>query len=182
VAENGEVEDDHERWHLNHPDVGSNGRLRRRISDGPGEGRCRRRQQVRRAWGRGRGRVNGLPGMMAAPTEGSAWPGTMSRVLCAEASQPAWCVAAPAAQASPVLRAFLGARPVEPCLRLLKEREKARSRHTEKKTKTEVSSDTYSLRTKANRACGEAPRASVPIGAAEGCPAADFGTASASAA
>jgi hypothetical protein len=31
--------------------------------------------------------------------------------------------------------AFLGARPVEPCLRLLKEREKIRSRHTEKKPK-----------------------------------------------
>jgi hypothetical protein len=47
------------------------------------------------------------------------------------------------------------------------------------KTKTEVSSDTYPLWTKANRACGEAPRASVPVGAAEGCPAADSGAASA---
>jgi hypothetical protein len=39
-----------------------------------------------------------------------------------------------------------------------------------------VSSDTYPLRTKANRACGEAPRASAPTGAVEVCPAAGFGT------
>jgi hypothetical protein len=83
------------------------------------------------------------PGMMATATKGSTW-GThpmstraawapRSSALCAEASQPAWRAAAPAAEASLVLRAFLGARPVEPCLRLLKER--ARSRHTEKKPK-----------------------------------------------
>jgi hypothetical protein len=41
---------------------------------------------------------------------------------------------------------------------------------------TEVSSDTYPLRTTANRACGEAPRASAPAGAAKVCPAAGFGT------
>jgi hypothetical protein len=43
-----------------------------------------------------------------------------------------------------------------------------------------VPSDTYPLRTKANRACGEAPRASVPAGATEVCPAAGFGTVPAS--
>jgi hypothetical protein len=43
-----------------------------------------------------------------------------------------------------------------------------------------VSSDTYPLRTKANRACEKAPRASVPTGAAEVCPAAGFGTVPAS--
>jgi hypothetical protein len=86
-------------------------------------------------------------GTMAAPTGGSA-RGTCpmatraawaphSRALCAEASQPAWCTATPAAEASPILRAFLGARPVELCLRLLKEGEKTRSRHTEEKTKAE---------------------------------------------
>jgi hypothetical protein len=85
------------------------------------------------------------PGMMVAPIEGSAWEACpmascaawapRSRVSCAEASQPAWCAAAPAAEAGPVLRAFLGARPAKPCLRLLKERERARSRHTEKKPK-----------------------------------------------
>jgi hypothetical protein len=48
------------------------------------------------------------------------------------------------------------------------------------KTKTEVSSDTYPLRGKANRAHGEAPRAPVSAGAAEGCPAAGFGAASTS--
>jgi hypothetical protein len=46
------------------------------------------------------------------------------------------------------------------------------------KTKTEVSSDTYPLRGKANRARGEAPRAPVSTGAAEGCPGAVFGAAS----
>jgi hypothetical protein len=84
-------------------------------------------------------------GTMAALTEGSvrgtcpmatraAWA-PHSRALCAEASQPAWCAAAPAAETSPVLRAFLGARPVELCLHLLKEGEKTRSRHTEEKPK-----------------------------------------------
>jgi hypothetical protein len=83
------------------------------------------------------------PGTMAALIEGSAWEACpmasraawapRSRVPCAEASKPAWCAVAPAAEAGSVLRAFLGARPAKPCLRLLKER--ARSRHTEKKPK-----------------------------------------------
>jgi hypothetical protein len=107
----------------------------------------------------------------------AAWA-PRSRALCAEASQPAWCAAAPAAEVSPVLRAFLGVRPVELCLHLLKEGEKTRSRHTEEKTKAEVSSDTYPLRTRANRACGEAPRASALAGAAEGSPTANSGAAS----
>jgi hypothetical protein len=55
------------------------------------------------------------------------------RVPCAEANQPAWHAAAPAAEADPVLRAFVGARPAKPCLRLLKERERASSRHKVKK-------------------------------------------------
>jgi hypothetical protein len=101
------------------------------------------------------------------------------RAPCAEANQPAWRAAAPAAEAVPVLRAFVGARPVEPCLRLLKERESKFMIHSEK-TKTEVSSDTYLLWGKANRARGEAPRAPVSAGAAEGCPAAGFGAASTS--
>jgi hypothetical protein len=57
--------------------------------------------------------------------------------------------------ASPILRAFLGARPVEPCLRL-------------------------PLQTKANRAYGEAPRAPIPASTAEDCPAAGSGATSTS--
>jgi hypothetical protein len=60
-----------------------------------------------------------------------------------------------------------------------RKRESKFKTHREK-TKTEVSSDTYPLRSKANHACGEAPRAPVSTGAAEGCPAAGFGAASAS--
>jgi hypothetical protein len=60
-----------------------------------------------------------------------------------------------------------------------RKRESKFKTHSEK-TKTEVSSDTYPLRGKANRACGEAPRAPVFVGTAEGCPTAGFGTASAS--
>ena len=100
------------------------------------------------------------------------------REPCAEANQPAWRAAAPAAEAGFILRAFVGARPAKPCLRLLKERDGKFKIHNEG-TKTEVSSDTYPLRGKANRACGEAPRAPIPAGAAEGCPAAGFGTVSA---
>jgi hypothetical protein len=73
----------------------------------------------------------------------------------------------------------VGARPAEPCLRLLKEREGKFKTHSEK-TETEVSSDTYPLRGKANCACGETPRAPVSAGAAEGCPAAGFDAASTS--
>jgi hypothetical protein len=101
------------------------------------------------------------------------------RAPCAEASQPAWRAAAPVAKAGLVLRAFMGARLAEPCLRLLKEREGKFKTHSDK-TEAEVSSDTYSLRGKANRACGETPRAPVFAGAAEGCPAAGFDAASTS--
>jgi hypothetical protein len=72
------------------------------------------------------------PGTMAAPTGGSTWeacPMTARtswaprrRAPCVEANQPAWHAAAPALEAGPVLRAFVGARPAEPCLRLLKRR------------------------------------------------------------
>jgi hypothetical protein len=129
------------------------------------------------------------PSMMAAPTGGSTWeacpmiaraswaPRRMAP--CAEANQPAWRAATPAAEAGPVLRAFMGARPAEPCLRLLKGR-KGKIKTHNKITETGVPSDTYPLRGKANRACGETPRAPVSAGAAEGCPAAGFDAASTS--
>jgi hypothetical protein len=87
------------------------------------------------------------------------------RAPCAEANQPACRTAAPAAEAGFILRAFVGARPAKPCLRLLKGRDGKFKTHSEK-SETGVSSDTYPLRTKANRACGEAPRAPIPAGAA----------------
>jgi hypothetical protein len=129
------------------------------------------------------------PGTMAAPTGGSAgeacpmaarasWA-PHRRVPCAEANQPAWRAATLAAEAGPVLRAFEGARPAEHCLRLLKRRRGKFKTHS-KKIETEVSSDTYPLRGKANRACGEAPRVSVSVGAAEGCLVAGFDAASTS--
>jgi hypothetical protein len=73
----------------------------------------------------------------------------------------------------------VGARLAKPCLRLLKERDDKFKTHNVR-TKTEVSSDTYPLWGKANRACEEAPRAPIPIGAAKGCPAAGFDNASVS--
>jgi hypothetical protein len=69
------------------------------------------------------------PGMTAASKEGSAWGARPMATRaawaprlgasCAEASQPAWRDAALAAEAGTILRAFLGARPAEPCLHLL---------------------------------------------------------------
>jgi hypothetical protein len=97
------------------------------------------------------------------------------RAPWAEANQPAWRAAAPAAEAGFVLRAFVGARSAGPCLRLLKERDGKFKTHNER-TETKVSSDTYPLRGKASHVCGEAPRAPIPAGAAEGCPATGFGT------
>jgi hypothetical protein len=83
------------------------------------------------------------PGMMAAPAEGSAWEACpmatraawtpRSKAPCAEASQPAWHATAPAAEASLVLRAFLGARPAKPCHRLLEERERKQDQDTQGK-------------------------------------------------
>jgi hypothetical protein len=96
-----------------------------------------------------------------------------------EANQPAWRAATPTVEAGPVLRAFVGARPAEPCLRLLKGRRGKFKTHSEI-TKTGDPSDTYPLRGKANRACGETPRALVSAGAAKGCPAAGFDAASTS--
>jgi hypothetical protein len=64
----------------------------------------------------------------------AAWA-PRSRASCAEVSQPAWRGATLAAEASTVLRAFRGARPAEPCLRLLKGKGKAGSEHTKKEPK-----------------------------------------------
>jgi hypothetical protein len=88
------------------------------------------------------------------------------RAPCAEANQLVWRTAAPAAEAGPVLRAFEGARPAEPCLRLLKRRRGKFKTHSEI-TETGVPSDTYPLQGKANRACGETPQAPVSAGAAK---------------
>jgi hypothetical protein len=82
------------------------------------------------------------PGTTAASTEGSAW-GACPMATCAawaprlgasgaEAGRPAWRGAALAAEAGAVLRAFLGARSAEPCLRLLGGKGKAGSGHTKK--------------------------------------------------
>jgi hypothetical protein len=129
------------------------------------------------------------PGMMAAPTGGLTWEACpitaraswapRRRVPCAEANQPAWRAATPAEEAGPVLRAFVGARPTEPCLCLLKGR-KGKIKTHRKMTETGIPLDTYPLRGKANRACGETSQAPVSAGAAEGCPAAGFDAASAS--
>jgi hypothetical protein len=64
----------------------------------------------------------------------AAWA-PRSRASFAEASQLAWRAATPATEAGTVLRAFRGARPAEPCLHLLKGRDKARLRHPKKEPK-----------------------------------------------
>jgi hypothetical protein len=51
---------------------------------------------------------------------------------CVKASRPAWHDAALATEAGTVLRAFRGARPAKPCLRLLGGKGKAGSGHTKK--------------------------------------------------
>jgi hypothetical protein len=116
------------------------------------------------------------PGMMAAPTGGSAWE------ACPMATRAAWAPPEGAlcgSQPTGVARHSTGCRS-RVRLRLLKEREGKFKTYSETKTKAEVSSYTYPLWGKANRACGEAPRALVSADAAEGCPAAGFGAASTS--
>jgi hypothetical protein len=111
-------------------------------------------------------------------TARAAWA-PRRRAPCAKANQPAWRAATPAAEAGPILSAFVGASPAEPCLRFLKGRRGKFKTHNEI-TEIGVPSDTYPLRGKANRACGETPRAPVSAGAAGGCPTAGFDAASAS--
>jgi hypothetical protein len=111
-------------------------------------------------------------------TARAAWA-PRRRAPCAEANQPTWRAAAPAAEADPVLSAFAGASPAEPSLCLLKRRRGKFKTHSEV-TEIEVPSDTHPLRGKANRACRETPRAPVSAGVAEGCPVASFDAASAS--
>jgi hypothetical protein len=143
MVETGEVGDDLEQRHLGHPSISGDGWLHGQNSDGLSRSWCRRRQHVR--WARGRGHVSSLPRHDGRPDGGvslgglphgnSCRLGPRSRASCAEASQPAWCAAALAAEADTVLRAFWGARPAEPCLRLLKGRDKAGSGHTKKEPK-----------------------------------------------
>jgi hypothetical protein len=101
------------------------------------------------------------------------------RAPCAEANQQAWRAATPAEEVGPVLRAFVGVRPVEPCLRLLKGRKDKIKIHR-KMAETRVPLDTYPLRGKANRAYGETSRTPVSADATEGWPAVGFDAASAS--
>jgi hypothetical protein len=110
-------------------------------------------------------------------TARAAWA-PRRRAPCAEANQLAWHAATPAEEAGPVLRAFMGARPAEPCLRLLNGRQGNITTHRNR-PETGVPSDTYPLRGKANRACGETSRAPASADTAEGCPAAGFDAASA---
>jgi hypothetical protein len=92
---------------------------------------------------------------------------TRRRAPCAEAIQPAWRAAAPAEEAGPILRAFVGSSPAEPCLRLLKGR-KGKIKIHRKMAETRVPSNTYPLRGKANRACGETSRTLVSADASKG--------------
>jgi hypothetical protein len=185
MVDNGEVGDDQGRGRLSHPDIDDNGRLRGRIGDGPGGNRCRRRQQDRQA--RSRGRVNGLPRHDGRSNRGvnlGGLPQGNPRRL-GPPPESALC----GGQPSSVARRSTGCRSqlrlkglrggqTSRALPSLAERERRQFKTHSEKTKTEVSSDTYPLRGKANRACGEAPWAPVSTDAAEGCPAADFGAAS----
>jgi hypothetical protein len=59
-------------------------------------------------------------------------------VPCAEANQSTWRATAPAAEAGFVLRAFVGARPAKPCLRLLEERDGKFKTHSKKNQNRDI--------------------------------------------
>jgi hypothetical protein len=73
----------------------------------------------------------------------------------------------------------VGARPAEPCLRLLKRR-KGKIKIHRKMTESRTPSDTYPLWGKTNRACREISWTPVSADATEGWPAVGFNAASAS--
>ncbi len=107
-------------------------------SNGLGRSWCRRRHHVRWAQGGGRasslpwhgGRLDGGVSLGARPMATRAAWAPRLRASCAEASQPTWHGATLAAEAGTVLRAFLGARPAEPCLHLRRGKGEAGSGHT----------------------------------------------------
>jgi hypothetical protein len=188
MVENGEVGEDHGQRRLSHPDIGGDGRLCERISDGPSRSRCWRWQQVSQA--RGRGRVSGLPWHDGHSNRGVSLGGLPHGSSCrlGPPSEGALCGGQPTGmvcrstgcRSCPRLKGLHGGQTSRALPSLAeRKRERASSRHT-KKAKTEVSSDTYLLQGKANRARGEAPRAPISAGAAEGCPATGFGAASTS--
>jgi hypothetical protein len=187
MAGNGRVGDDLEQRHLGHPSISGDGRLHGQNSDGLGGSWCRRRNTT------GGLEAAATPaassGAMAAPMEGSAWEACSRatraasaprlRASCAEASQPTWRAAALAAEAGTVLRAFRGVRPAEPCLRLLRRKDKAGSGHTKKEPKQRYPQILTRSGPRPIVPAGT-PRASVPTGAAEVCPDAGLGAAPAS--
>jgi hypothetical protein len=185
MVENGEIGDDQGRRRLSRLNIGDDERSTGESATAP--------VGIDAGAGNKTGRLGAAaastasPGMTAAPAGGSTWeacPMTScaawaprQRAPCAEANQPAWHAATPAAEVGLILRAFEGARPAEPCLHLLKKRRGKFKTHSEI-TEIGVPSDTYPLLGKTNRACGETPRAPVFAGASKGCPAAGFDAAS----
>jgi hypothetical protein len=145
---------------------------------------CRRRQHVR--WAQGRGRTSSLPWhddrLDRGVSLGSSPHGNSCRlspplggILCG--GQPigvARC--GTGCRSRDRLKGLPGSQTGRTVPPFAGRKRKSRIRRHEGGARTEASSDTYPLRTKANRACGEAPRASVLAGTAEVCPAAGFGT------
>jgi hypothetical protein len=143
MAETGEVRDDLEQRHLSHPSISGDGWLHGQNSDGLGRSWCRRRQHVR--WARGRGHVSSLPRHDCRPDGGVSLGGLphgnscrldppLEGVLCG--GQPTGMARCSTdCRSRHYLKGLPGARLAEPCLRLLKGRDRAGSRHTEKEPK-----------------------------------------------
>jgi len=175
MAETGKVGDDLEQRHLSHPSISSDGWLHGQNNDGLGRSWCRRRQHDR--WARGHGHASSLPRHDGRPDGrvnlGGLPQGNSCRldpplegILCG--GQPTGVArCGTGCRSRHRLKGLPGGQTGRTLPPFAERKRQSRIRTRGEGAKTEVSSDTYPLQTKANRACGEAPRASVPAGAAE---------------
>jgi hypothetical protein len=164
--------------------IGGDGWLHGQNDNSLGRSWCRRRQHVR--WAQGRGRTSSLPRrdgrLDRGVSLGSSPHGNSCRlspplggILCG--GQPTGVArCGTGCRSRHRLKGLPGSHTGRTVPPFAGRKRKSRIRTHEGGARTEASSDTYPLRTKANRACGEAPRASVPTGTAEVCPAAGFDT------
>jgi hypothetical protein len=153
MAENGEVGEDHGKRRLSHPDIGGDGRLCGRISDGPGKSRSQRRQQISRA--RGRGRVSGFPRHDGRSNWGVSLGGLPHGSSCRLGPPPegALCGGQPTGMArrstgcrgQPRLKGLRGGQTSRALPPLAERKRESKFKTHREKTKTEVSSDTYPL-------------------------------------
>jgi hypothetical protein len=173
---------------LGHLNIGGDGWLHGQNGNSFGRSRCQHPQPAR--WARGRGRASSLPRHDGRLDGGVSLGNSPHGNLCrlSPLLGGTLCRGRPAGEARcgtgcrswRRLKGLPGSQTGQTVPPFAGKKGKSRIRIHEEGAGIEVSSDTYPLRDTTNRACGEAPRASVPAGTTKVCPVAGFGTVTAS--